>query len=82
VSNLYTTIGYFVHERIWARVGWGTGATATQRTRLPPVDGRVDDVDGGARLTLTARDPANAPALRAYLRTLLNHIDTERRDSP
>jgi adenylylsulfate kinase len=23
VSNIYTTIGYFVHERIWARVQWG-----------------------------------------------------------
>ncbi len=23
VSNIYTTAGYFLHERIWARVGWG-----------------------------------------------------------
>ena len=23
VSNLYTTVGYFVHERIWARISWG-----------------------------------------------------------
>ena len=23
VSNVYTTVGYFVHERIWARVRWG-----------------------------------------------------------
>lgn len=23
VSNLYTTVGYFLHERIWARVAWG-----------------------------------------------------------
>jgi uncharacterized membrane protein len=23
VSNIYTTIGYFVHERIWARIRWG-----------------------------------------------------------
>ncbi|MEA5098350.1 MAG: DUF2061 domain-containing protein [Burkholderiaceae bacterium] len=23
VSNLYTTIGYLVHERIWARIRWG-----------------------------------------------------------
>ncbi len=22
-SNIYTTIGYLVHERIWARIGWG-----------------------------------------------------------
>ena len=23
VSNIYTTIGYFVHERIWDRIKWG-----------------------------------------------------------
>ena len=23
VSNIYTTIGYFLHERIWDRVKWG-----------------------------------------------------------
>jgi len=23
VSNLYTTIGYFLHERLWARFKWG-----------------------------------------------------------
>lgn len=23
-SNIYTTIGYLVHERIWARIAWGT----------------------------------------------------------
>jgi len=23
VSNIYTTAGYFLHERIWARVRWG-----------------------------------------------------------
>ena len=23
VSNIYTTIGYVVHERIWARIRWG-----------------------------------------------------------
>ena len=22
-SNIYTTIAYFVHERIWARINWG-----------------------------------------------------------
>jgi uncharacterized membrane protein len=22
-SNIYTTIGYFAHERLWARVQWG-----------------------------------------------------------
>lgn len=23
VSNIYTTAGYFVHERMWARTQWG-----------------------------------------------------------
>lgn len=23
VSNVYTTFGYFLHERLWARIGWG-----------------------------------------------------------
>ena len=23
VSNLYTSIGYFVHERVWANIRWG-----------------------------------------------------------
>jgi len=22
LSNLYTTAGYFLHERIWARIAW------------------------------------------------------------
>jgi adenylylsulfate kinase len=26
VSNLYTTLAYFLHERIWARIRWGTAA--------------------------------------------------------
>lgn len=28
VSNLYTTIGYLAHERMWARIQWGIGHTA------------------------------------------------------
>jgi uncharacterized membrane protein len=24
VSNLYTTVAYYLHERIWARIKWGT----------------------------------------------------------
>jgi uncharacterized membrane protein len=24
VSNVYTTVGYFLHERLWARIRWGT----------------------------------------------------------
>jgi uncharacterized membrane protein len=23
ISNIYTSVGYFVHERIWARIKWG-----------------------------------------------------------
>ncbi len=23
VSNIYTTVGYILHERVWARVRWG-----------------------------------------------------------
>jgi adenylylsulfate kinase len=23
VSNIYTTIGYFLHERIWSKIKWG-----------------------------------------------------------
>ena len=26
VSNIYTTAGYFLHERIWACIGWGMPA--------------------------------------------------------
>lgn len=24
-SNIYTTVAYVVHERVWARVSWGAG---------------------------------------------------------
>jgi len=27
VSNVYTTVGYFVHERVWAHVKWLRPAT-------------------------------------------------------
>lgn len=23
VSNIYTSVGYFLHERLWARIKWG-----------------------------------------------------------
>ena len=23
ISNLYTTVGYFLHERVWAGITWG-----------------------------------------------------------
>jgi uncharacterized membrane protein len=25
-SNIYTTIAYFIHERLWARISWGISA--------------------------------------------------------
>jgi uncharacterized membrane protein len=25
ISNIYTTVGYFLHERAWARISWGLG---------------------------------------------------------
>jgi len=28
VSNLYTTVGYFLHERAWAHIQWGRQAPA------------------------------------------------------
>jgi len=34
VSNVYTTIGYFAHERIWARIKWGLAPT-TSGSRVP-----------------------------------------------
>lgn len=24
ISNVYTSLAYFVHERLWARIKWGT----------------------------------------------------------
>ncbi len=29
VSNIYTTVGYFLHERLWARIQWGTEPKTT-----------------------------------------------------
>ncbi len=29
VSNVYTTVGYFAHERIWAGIKWGTATTTS-----------------------------------------------------
>ncbi len=23
ISNIYTTVAYFLHERVWARIKWG-----------------------------------------------------------
>lgn len=29
VSNIYTTVCYFLHERAWNRIKWGTGNSET-----------------------------------------------------
>jgi uncharacterized membrane protein len=29
ISNIYTSVGYFLHERIWSRVRWGMEPTKT-----------------------------------------------------
>lgn len=28
VSNIYTSVAYLVHERVWARINWGLGPRA------------------------------------------------------
>ncbi len=36
VSNVYTTVGYFLHERLWARILWGTlPSQIDARTQAP-----------------------------------------------
>jgi uncharacterized membrane protein len=30
VSNIYTSVGYFLHERIWAGIKWGMEPSAGQ----------------------------------------------------
>jgi uncharacterized membrane protein len=32
ISNIYTSVGYFLHERIWARIRWGTRNPPALRT--------------------------------------------------
>lgn len=34
ISNIYTTVAYFVHERIWKKIHWGTEQTE-QGERTP-----------------------------------------------
>jgi len=31
VSNIYTTVGYFLHERLWAGIKWGITQTAASK---------------------------------------------------
>lgn len=53
----------------------GPGMMERQGMRgLPPADARVEDVSGGARLTLTAKNPADVDALRAHVRMHFDHM--------
>ena len=31
ISNSYTTVCYFIHERIWSRIDWGREISTTER---------------------------------------------------
>jgi uncharacterized membrane protein len=28
ISNIYTTVAYFLHERVWAHIQWGMASSA------------------------------------------------------
>lgn len=32
ISNIYTTVAYFIHERIWSKIRWGI-----EQTKLNPL---------------------------------------------
>jgi uncharacterized membrane protein len=40
-SNVYTTLAYLVHERLWAQVSWGLAGVGSARGRdeSRPLDG-------------------------------------------
>jgi adenylylsulfate kinase len=33
ISNLYTTVAYFLHERLWSRIKWGLTREETNASR-------------------------------------------------
>jgi adenylylsulfate kinase len=35
VSNIYTTVGYFLHERVWAGIRWGITPASTEAGSPP-----------------------------------------------
>ncbi len=43
-SNIYTTVLYFLHERIWARIGWGTRRASGSDARAAPVEARPEAI--------------------------------------
>ncbi len=36
VSNIYTTVGYFIHERIWDKIRWGKKISIIKKLQLNP----------------------------------------------
>jgi len=50
------------------------GAAAAVAGAPPPMTTRVDDIEGGARITVTATDPAGSHAVRALLRSQLGRV--------
>jgi hypothetical protein len=59
----------------WMADGGPPGMMQRQGMQVP-ADARVEDVDGGARLTLTPKDPADLAALRARVRAHVEHAKT------
>jgi len=45
VSNVYTTVGYFLHERAWAHIAWGNRSTQSVEA-LRPTRAFVGDASG------------------------------------
>lgn len=58
----------------------GMGGGMHGMMAMPPSDMRVDDVDGGVRITLTARDPKDVAGLREHARMHTEHMKSG--DSP
>lgn len=45
VSNIYTTVGYFLHERLWAHIMWGT-VIEPSIADLPGISATVSGTSG------------------------------------
>lgn len=57
------------------RAGAGAPAQGMMSMQaMPPADVRADDVEGGARLTFTAKNAADVPALRSHVRMHIEHM--------
>jgi adenylylsulfate kinase len=51
-SNIYTTVAYFLHERLWARVTWGVVVEPSPSNRPRPIPSQRDEVGGDPRSRL------------------------------